>query len=587
MRKKLYILLAAVAFIGCANRGVGPQGGPKDTVPPVPLRYTPENGTVNFANNKIEVVFNEYLQLDNLTQNLLMSPPQQRPPDVKARGKHLIVNFTDSLQANTTYTLDFGNAVCDFTEKNPCRNFIFAFSTGPQIDTLEFSGHVYDAENLNPVKGIIVGVHSNQADSAFTKMPFARIARTDTAGSFRIGNMKEGRYRLYAVEDISHDYRLTPGEALAFADSLIESSNDTTDGHLWLFRPQQQRLYLQRTAREKQHIIRIIFSTSPDSLPVLRALSPSETDTARSDSAWIDPMPYIHTQYSARRDTVTLWLTDSIAIGQDSIFLEARYRRTDSLYNQEWYTDTLRAIWRAPRLSLKAQQAQERKNRNRRLDIRSNARTGFEIYDTLRLTCTTPIVSVIRDSIHLYEKVDTILRPVSFAIEPFDSLTMQVAFSAALKAGKQYELHLDSGALHDIYGITHLPQKYSLQVKTPEDYSTLRVRVLPYVPNARVQVLNARDEVVREAKAEADGAFFRYLKPDTYYLRMYVDKNGDGLWTTGSWDDHRQPEPVYYFPGKLQTKSNWDFEEEWNYLAIPRTQAKPYELIKASSGKKK
>ena len=221
MRKQLIILSAVLALIGCANRGIGPQGGPQDTVPPIPLRSIPENGALEFKDRKIEVRFNEYLQLDNISQNLIMSPPQQRTPEVKARGKNLVVQLSDSLQENTTYTLDFGNAVCDFTEKNPLPNYLFAFSTGPVIDTLEIRGRVYDAETLNPVQGITVGIQSNLDDSAFTTLPFDRIARSDTVGAFRISNMKEGAYRLYAVEDISRDYRLTIGEPLAFADSLV------------------------------------------------------------------------------------------------------------------------------------------------------------------------------------------------------------------------------------------------------------------------------------------------------------------------------------------------------------------------------
>ena len=152
-------------------------------------------------------------------------------------------------------------------------------------------------------------------------------------------------------------------------------------------------------------------------------------------------------------------------------------------------------------------------------------------------------------------------------------------------AGKKYELRLDSAALHDIYGITHVAGTYSLQVKTPSDYSTLRVKLTPFTSQARIQVLNKNDEVVRELPATEDGAFFEYLKPDTYYVRMYLDMNGDGKWTTGAWAEKRQPDPVYYFPQKIQTKSNWDFEEEWDYTAIEQTAAKPRELIKSSSKK--
>lgn len=572
MRKYIAILSVVLACAGCANRGIGPQGGPRDSIPPVPLHSEPENGSLEFRGNKIDVAFNEYLQLNNISQNLLMSPPQQHAPEVKARGKHLIVQFEDTLRENTTYTLDFGNAVCDFTERNPLANYTFAFSTGPVIDTLQLSGYVFDARNLNPAKGITVGVYSNLEDSAFTRLPFERIGRTDSVGAFRIGNMKEGIYRLYAVEDISRDYCLTPGESLAYADEPVMPAYETDSAlTLWLFSQQQQRLYLLRTLREKQHKIQIYFSTSPDSLPQLRPLT--------------DSLNY-YISYNNTRDTLTMWLTDSASILQDSIFIEARYRRTDSLYHLEWAMDTLRAVWRTPRLSAKAQQLMLKRQRNRKIELKSNARSGFDIYDTLRISSATPLAEFIADSIRLYERVDTILKPLAFSMAPTDTLPMQLFLFASLKPGKKYELHIDSAAMHDVYGAPNKEEKFTLQLKTPEDYSTLRVKLNPYLPNARIQLLNSKDEVVRELPSDPSGAFFKYLKPDAYYMRLYLDLDGDKRWTTGSWEEYRQPEPVYYFPEKIQTKPNWDFEEEWDYLAVPQTHAKPAALIKASAKKK-
>ena len=568
MKKGLYIVGLVVLLASCANRGVGPQGGPVDSIPPLPVHANPEQGTLNFQGNRIEVVFNEYLQLDNIANNLLMSPPQQTPPDVRARGKRLVVVFQDTLRENTTYTLDFGDAVCDYHEKVPLHNFTYYFSTGPEIDTLETTGFVYDAQTLNPLKGILVGIHEDLSDSAFTTKPFLRIAKTDSVGFFRIGNMHEGTYRLYAVNDMSRDYRLTIGESLAFNDEPIHPGDTTT---LFLFSEMRQKLYLQRTLREEQHRITVLFSSAPDSLIQLRPLT--------------DSLNY-HIQPSRNLDTVTVWLLDSMSIAQDSLFFEARYRRTDSVYNLEWYTDTLRAIWRAPKLNARAREAQERKNRNRRLELKTNARRDFELYDTLRLTCTTPLDIIQKDSIHLFHKKDEDWIPVPFTLLPYDTMPMQLLFMAEFQAGESYELRIDSAALYDVYGVTHIAGSYPLQVKNLSDYSTLRIKLEPYVPNARIQLLTNRDAVILEFPAAPEGTLFEYLKPDEYYIRMYIDADGDGHWTTGGWQDQHQPEPIYYFPEKIQTKSNWDFEEVWDYLANPQTEAKPKELIKASPAKK-
>ena len=556
--------MLALTLVGCANRGVGPQGGPQDSIPPQAVKAEPENGTLNFTGKRIEITFNEYLQLNDVANNLLMSPPQQHPAEVKVRGKRLLIQFVDSLRDSTTYTLDFGDAVCDFTEKNPHHNFTYYFSTGPTIDTLEATGLVLQAIDNKPAVGVFVGVHEDLDDSAFVTKPFLRIARTDSTGFYRIGNLKAGKYRLYALNDVSRDYRLTPGEALAYADELITVSAptpvDTTDSMaaftvkepLYLFTPQQQRLYLQRTLRDEQHRIRVLFSTTPDSLPQIEALQ--------------DSLNY-HVHFSAKKDTMHIWLLDSASIKHDSLFFEIRYRRTDSLYHLEWYTDTIRAIWRAPKLSNKAREALERRNRNRRLDLKSNARKGFEIFDTIRLACTTPLATINAEGIHLMEKKDTTFIPVPFTLVPHDTLPMAIQIEAELAPGKKYELRIDSAALTDVYGISHIAGSYPLEVKKNEDYSTIRVKITPFNARARIQVLDKSEKVLRELPAAPEGTLFRHLAPSTYLLRLYIDANADEQWTTGSWEDKRQPERVYIFPKTIQTKSNWDFEEEWNYDA--------------------
>lgn len=237
MRFRLYSILAAVLLLAsCANRSTGPQGGPRDSIPPVPRSSEPEIGTLNFQGKKIEVTFDEYIQLDNIGTNLMISPPQQNPPEVKARGKKMIVTFQDTLYANTTYTLDFGSAVCDYREKVPLKGYSFYFSTGPEIDTLATYGYVYDAKTLNPMKGITVGIYANLEDTAFVRNPFLRIAKTDSVGGFRIGNIHPGTYRIYAVDDLSRDYRLTIGEALAFTDETVTVADSTNLTRLFLLR---------------------------------------------------------------------------------------------------------------------------------------------------------------------------------------------------------------------------------------------------------------------------------------------------------------------------------------------------------------
>ncbi|MGM9825654.1 MAG: Ig-like domain-containing domain [Paludibacteraceae bacterium] len=638
------LILLLTFLSSCANRGIGPQGGPKDTVPPRIVKEQPLNQSVNFHGKKIEITFNEYLQLDNIQQNLLVSPPQQVSPVVKAVGKKVTVEMQEDLIDSTTYTLDFGSAICDYTEKNPVRGYVFAFSTGDRIDSMEVYGRVANAEDLNPVSGLMVGLQANLHDSAFSTLPFTRVARSDSLGEFSIQNLRNGVYRLYALQDQSRDFLYQPGEGLAFADSLVIPEYETeivfdtiwkeveptgdagvspavintgdtsvlqaiespfkgdlegldtiltirntyvgpADLMLWFFKEDKQRHYFQRAYRDEPHIIKLQFSAPQDSLPALRALPPSAVDSTRADSLWIDPWAYTLLQANPTRDTLVYWLTDSIAIRQDTIYLEMTYLKSDSLYNLVPQTDTVSAIYRAPRMTQKAKEAQEKKARERKLDLKSNAKDKFEVYDTLCVIAAFPIDSIYTDSIRLYEKQDTLLIDKPFTLLRKDVMSFQVV--APLQQGKQYELHLDSAAVRDIYGVASDKKKFTLKLKTPEDYSTLLIRLPDFDPRIRLQLLSEKDQPVRELPAREEGTKFEYLAPKTYYLRLYFDLNGDGRWTTGDWATKRQPEPVYYFPAKLSLRANWDFEERFDYLARPQLEAKPRELRKDAATTKK
>ena len=631
MKLKQYIvfggILTTLLLASCANRGQGPQGGPRDSIPPVVMKETPLNGTLNFTGKEIVVQFDEYIQLDDVQKNVLISPPQQTPPEVKAIGKKLSVVFQEDLIDSTTYTLDFGPAICDYNEKVPLEGYVFSFSTGDVIDSLAISGKLYDAATLNPMPFVMVGIHRNLSDSALSTIPFTRITRTDSEGNFIIHNIHAGTYRLYALNDISRDYIYQPGEALAYADSLIVPSCrieehtdtiwkdtlgidlltgdtlftrlvDSTYTHqvthfypdsliLWCFEESKQRRYFQRVFREEQHVFSLVFSAPQDTLPIIRALRPSEVDSLGNDSSWVDFFQHSMLQASFNKDTLTFWLTDSLAIGMDSIYLQMQYKVTDSLYNLVDKIDTVLAVYRHPRLSEKARETYERNKRNRKLELKTNASSKFEIYDTIRVLSAFPIDSLNDDMFHLWQKVDTILKPMAVKLEKKDSMGMEVYIMAKLLPEASYQLKIDSAACIDIYGICNDSIETTLKLKSKEEYSSLTVKLEAFDSLARIQLLNDKDEVIRELPATNDGTKFEYLAPTTYYLRLYIDLDGDGKWTTGDWLLKRQPEPIYYFPKKLKLRANWDFEENFDHLAIPRANSKPKALAGKDNKKKR
>ena len=620
MNRYIYflVILAIACLSSCANRGQGPQGGPRDTIPPVVISESPVNGTLCFQGKEIVVHFDEYIQLNDVANNVLISPPQQNPPDVKAVGKRLSVVFKEDLLDSTTYTIDFGPAICDYNEKTPLEGYVYSFSTGDVIDSLSISGRIYNAENLNPMPSILVGIHRNHHDSAFSTLPFAHITRADSEGYFTIHNVQPGTYRLYALNDVSRDYLYQPGEALAFADSLI-TPYCTVDIHtdtiwrdslaldsitgdtlltrivdstfvhpvthfypdsfvLWYFEETKQRHYFQTITRQEQHAFTLVFAAPQDSMPIIRALRPSEVDSLSCDSAWVDFYNYALLQTSPHFDTITYWLTDSLAIAMDSIYLQMQYMVSDSLYNLVPQTDTLLAVYRHPRLSEKARETYLRNKRSRKLELKSNASSKFEIYDTLRITSAFPLDSVHEEMFHLWQKIDTILKPMSLRLLRADSIGMTYFLMSDLQPEATYTLKVDSAACRDIYGVCNDSIETSLRLKSLDEYASLTVKMAHFDSLARIQLLNDKDAVVRELPALPEGTKFEHLAASTFYIRMYIDHNADGQWTTGDWQLQRQPEPVYYYPSKLKLRANWDFEENFDHISIPQLSSKPQSL---------
>lgn len=611
--------LIALLLSACANRGIGPQGGPRDSIPPVVVKSTPLNGTLGYREPKIEITFDEYILLDNPSDNVMISPPQQHPADIRAIGKKIRVEFKEEMLDSTTYTIDFGNAIQDNNEKNKMKDYTFSFTTNGPIDSLEIYGQLINAEDLNPMSGIVVGIYDNLEDSAFSTLPFTRIGRTDEEGEFYIRNIHPGTYRLFALQDGSKDYMYQPGEGLAFMEETITPHIDITieQDTIWrtdtvaadsslipdsvitsqyyyfepsnlllrFFKEDKQRHYFQRALRDDAHVFSLRFSAPQTTMPTLRALR-LESDPLQTDSTWVNFLDYCLIQPSRHYDTITYWLTDSAAIRMDSIRFEMTYEWSDSLYNIIPKTDTVLAIYRAPRLTDKARALVEKKRAEATLDMRCNASTRFGIKDTLRLLLPTPLAHYETEKIHLTRHVDTSWVAHPFTATLHDSIGMTVDILADLKPEGEYQLELDSFALTDIYGLQSLKARFPLKVRSREEYASLTVKVLECPEHAYVQLVDEQDKVVRQLPASQLGSKFELLEAKVYYMRMFVDDNQDGKWTTGDWLHHRQPEAVYYSKKKLNLRANWDFEETFDWQSLPLTEQKPKSLRKDAATKR-
>lgn len=595
----------------CANRGIGPQGGPKDEIPPKVLLEDPANGSLGIKPKIINIAFDEIVLLENTSENILISPPQLTPPTVKAYAKKVRITFDEPLKDSTTYTIDFGNAIVDNNEKNPLRGYTYSFSTGDVIDTLQIAGRLIYAENLNPMSGVVVGIHSNLSDTAFSSHQFERIAKTDSAGRFCIRNIRPGSYRLYALADANKDYRFQTGEGIAWNDSIITPTchigtlHDTvwfdaeivdslryykapvyepSDVLLRFSNEDLQRHYFMRAYREKQHCFQLVFAAPQDSVPIVKPLD--------GDSSWFK---YAMPQYNATLDTLTYWLTDSAAMRVDTIMMQLTYQKSDSVFQLYTQTDTVRAIYRRPRQNNNNRNKGKKKTETvQRVEYKNNTGGKFDIYQPLTITFSTPIARIYKDSLHLSQKVDTTNQSLQFSLVPKDSshivyyvvrkgltLPQQNEMKDLWEPSTEYKLQIDSGALHDIYGNTVDKKTLTFKTQSLEDYSSIKILIEPFDSAAVIQILNNKDQVVRSLPAQKDGTLFKYLKPDSYYMRLYIDSDHNSKWTPASYSLRRQPEQVYYFPQKLTLRANWDFEETWDY--IHKGAEKPKELLKDQS----
>ncbi|HEY5592300.1 MAG TPA: Ig-like domain-containing protein [Paludibacter sp.] len=604
-KTKIQYVLATFGIIllsyACANKAQGPTGGPKDITPPSVLKSYPANGSLNFKKKQILIDFDELVSVEKANENVLISPPQVKPPDVKSFGKRVTVDFNEPLFDSTTYTINFGNAIVDLNEKNAVKNYFFSFSTGNEIDTLKIAGTVINAEDLNPLSGIFVGIYKETSDTVFSKKPFLRIGKTDENGRFSINNIKKGAYKVFALGDANRDYFFQPGEGLALYDSLvvpttrIEQMQDTVwkdtvtvdsirtymgtrflpdDLTLRYFKESKKRQYLVKNERKEPFVFSLFFNTVMTGLPKIKPLN----------FEWEGK--YILQKNNAM-DSLTYWITDSLVWKTDTLKMTVSYMKTDSVFNLVPTTDTLNISMRKARLNPKARLAKKATDlKVEPLKYLNNIASTFEIYNPIILNFEAPLYDIDISKIKLSQKIDTTFKTIPFKWRQIDSTKMSYAIDYKWVAENSYELNIDSAAFKSIYN--KISNKFSGQfkIRSLDEYSSVKMFLAEFNPKAVLQVLDSKDVVLASKPASEKGTVIQYLKPGDYYVRMFLDNNGNGKWDSGDLASRLQPEEVFYYPKKLTIMANWEFEETWNYRLVPLLKQKPTELIKDASKKK-
>lgn len=608
------LLMLMIVVYSCASMG-NPDGGPYDEEPPKFVRSTPKPFAINSKEKKVTIEFDEFIKLEKAAEKVVVSPPQLEQPEIKASGRKVVVGLVDSLRPNTTYTIDFADAIVDNNEGNPLGNYAFTFSTGTTIDTMEVSGTVLSASDLEPVKNIQVGLHSDLSDSAFMKKPFDRVSRTDSRGHFSIRGIAPGKYRIYALMDGNQNYLFdSKTEMIAFSDSIIIPAmedamrQDTIwkdsltidtiksvgytrflpdDIILRAFKEENDRQYLTRSERDKENHFVLTFSARADTLPTLKGLNFDERD------AFI-------IEKTDRNDSICYWIKDSLIYQMDTLEIQMDYLATDTLDRLVPQTDTLflaNKLTRAEREKLEAKAAEEKEKERKKkekkgekiepeptkfLTLNVDAPSAFDLDRNVYLSFDEPVASIDTAAIHMEIKKDSLWEEIPFLFVSDSVLPRKYEILAEWEPEKEYQLSIDSMAFKGVYGLHTNKVKQTMKVKKLNEYGTILLNITGADSTAVVELLDGSGKVLRQQRiTPRNTADFYYLNPGTkFYIRLFNDRNGNGVWDTGKYSEHLQPEEVYYFPKVWEMKANFDFEENWNINAVPVEKQKLDEIKK-------
>ena len=628
-RKNLLLcLLALLLTAACASIG-NPDGGRFDETPPRVVGSSPADGAVNVSKRKVQILFDEYIKLEKASEKVVISPPQIEPANVRADGKRVKVDFYDSLRANTTYTIDFSDAIEDNNEGNPMGQYTFSFSTGDVIDTMQVSGRVLNAADLEPIKGIMVGLYPADSiwnDTLFRTRPFLRVSRTNGEGRFTIKGVKDGAYRVRALEDKDGDFVFSQkNERVAFdttvyvtgsfpdvrmdtvwRDSLwydsirvVPYTHYTPDDVLLLaFLEDGQERHLLKTAYPEPTSFTFYFTAPSDSTPRIKGLNFDER--------------CLVADASLKNDTVTFWVTDTALIHrQDTLSMILSYMETDTLGQLVVTNDTLDLSPKTTYAKIAAERSKQieawEKDRERRqkkakkpLPYEENPyertwlEAGFKPSGSLapnqnvRYLAKEPILEVDTTKIHFYVKKDTDWLPAPFLFMPEERSSKSYMLYAEWEPGQKYRFVMDTAAVVSVLEHESKSVRQEFHVRAVEEYGSIFIHVISPDTGVVVQLLSKNDKVEAQQRTDKDGnADFFFMKPGEYYMRCYVDANGNGQWDTGDYASGLQPERVYYFGKPLPLKAQWDLRQDWDIRAVDVARQKPMAITKQKPDKEK
>ena len=532
MKNLVYILFSLIILFGCAKRG-NPTGGPKDSIPPVLVNASPKLNSTNFDSEEIRLTFDEWIKLDKVQDQLIISPPLEKSSyEIKPLSgvtKKVFLNFLDSLAPETTYTINFGNSIKDNNENNPLTFFSYTFSTGETIDSLYIRGNTKDAFSQESDEFIslqLYRVDSLFKDSIVFQNKPTYISNTLDSTNYKFQNLKEGKYLLIALKDVDNNYFFDPYyDKIGFIDSLITLPRDSVID-LKLFKEETQIIW------DKPHFI----NSEKIGFGYYGKL---DLDKIKIESNIPDSVNYVFIK-EKETDTLNLWLSRN---------------SFDSLNFSLIETDTIKLT------TVKFDR--KRDSLIDSLNVSPKTVNVIHLKESFKISSNIPL-NKIEDSLITIRDIDSLIIPFTTSIN--DRLD-EIDIDFEVSPSDDYSIFIKPRAIKDIRGTENDTLQFNVVSQTLEDYGNVFLDVIANNDSKYIlHLLDSNSNIIREFKNvnSLSTYIFDYIRPGKYTFRLIEDLNSNDLWDTGNYLKQVQPEPVYYFPSELDVRANWDLNETFN-----------------------
>lgn len=536
MKKLIYTVLSIVVISGCAKRG-SPTGGPVDSIPPVLINASPKINSTNFDSKEIRLTFDEFVKLDKVEEQLIISPPIDKSSyEVKPLSgvtKKVFLEFIDSLETETTYSINFGNSIKDNNEGNPLTFFSYTFSTGETIDSLYVRGNISDAFDRDTDN--YISIHLYRIDSVFNDSIIFNnrptyVSNSLDSTSYQFKNLKEGKYLIVAIKDIDNNYFFDPFyDKIGFIDSLITLPQDSIINF---------KLFKEETSLkwDKPHFI----NSEKIGFGYYGKL---DLKNIKIESSIPDSVQYTYTK-ERESDTLIFWLSKN---------------SFDSLNFNLIEKDTTKLV------TVKFDRAKDTLIDS--LSISPKTANVIHLKETFKLSSNIPLKKI-EDSLITIRDIDSLIIPFTTSIN--DNLD-QIEIEFEVSPSDNYRLFILPEAIKDIRGVSNDTLQYNVVSQTLEDYGNVYLDVVRNSESKFIlHMIDSNGDIIREFKnVNLDTTYnFDYVRPGKYTFRLIEDANNNDIWDTGNYLKKIKPESVYYFANELEVRANWDLNETFNLNQI-------------------